>query len=72
MSEKQQRFIMAERRKFLRTLCDKIMVYADGSIILEGLIQMKDSAFVEQTARRTTWEKKHADYITFAFGFGLA
>ena len=38
---------LAERQKTLQTLCDKIMVYADGSIILEGLIQMKDSAFVE-------------------------
>ena len=71
MSEKQQRFIMAERQKFLRTLCHKIMVYADGSIILEGLIQMKDSAFVEQTAPRTTQDKKHADFITFAFDFAL-
>ena len=70
MSEKQQRFIMAERQKILQTLCDKIMVYTDGSIILEGLIEVKNSAFVGATAR-TTWKKKHAAYITFAFDFAL-
>jgi hypothetical protein len=25
----------------------------------------------QQTAARTTWEKKHADYITFTFDFAL-
>jgi hypothetical protein len=25
----------------------------------------------KRTAARTTWEKKHADYITFAFDFAL-
>jgi hypothetical protein len=59
-----------ERQKILRTLCDKIMVYADGSIILEGLIEMI-ARLLKQTAPRTTWEKKHADYITFAFDFAL-
>jgi hypothetical protein len=41
MSEKQQRFIMAERQNILRTLCDKITVYTNGRIILRGLIEMK-------------------------------
>ena len=41
MSEKQQHFIMAERQKILRALCDKITVYTDGRIILEGLIEVK-------------------------------
>jgi hypothetical protein len=41
MSEKQQRFIMAERQKILQALCDKITVFTDGRIILGGLIEVK-------------------------------
>jgi hypothetical protein len=70
MSEKQKRFIMAKRQKILRTLGDKIIVYADGSIILGELIEMI-ARLLKRTAPRTTWEKKHADYITFAFDFVL-
>jgi hypothetical protein len=70
MSEKQQRFIMTERQNILRALCHKIAVYTDGRIILEGLIEVKDGT-VGATAPRTIWEKKHADYITFAFDFTL-
>ncbi len=40
MSEKQQRFIIAECQKILRTLRVKIMIFVDGSIILEGLIEV--------------------------------
>jgi hypothetical protein len=61
---------MAERQKILWALCDKITVYVDGRIILEGLIEVKDGAG-GATAPRTTWEKKQADYITFAFDFAL-
>ncbi len=54
----------------LWALCHKIAVYTDGRIILAGLIEVKDGAG-GATAPRTIWEKKHADYITFAFDFAL-
>jgi hypothetical protein len=53
MSEKQQRFIMAERQNILRALCHKITVYTDGHIILEGLIEVKDGTILGATAPRS-------------------
>jgi hypothetical protein len=41
MNEKQQHFIITERQKILRALCEKIAVYTDGRIILAGLIEVK-------------------------------
>ena len=62
---------MAEHQEFLRTLCDKIMAYyVDRRIIRAGLTEVKHGT-VGATAPRTIWEKKHADYITFAFDFAL-
>ena len=54
----------------LPALCHKIMVCTDGNIILAELIEVKDGA-VGATAPRTSWEKKRADYILFAFDFAL-
>ena len=62
---------MAERLKFLRTLGDKLMAYVDDSIIPGGLIELKVTDKEKRTAARTIWEKKHADFITFAFDFAL-
>jgi hypothetical protein len=62
---------MAERQNILRALCHKITVYTDGRIILGGLIEVKVTDRAKQPADRTTWEKKHADFITFAFDFAL-
>jgi hypothetical protein len=53
MSEKQRRFIMAERQNILRALCHKITVYTDGHIILEGLIEVKDGTILGATAPRS-------------------
>ena len=61
---------MAERQDILRALCHKITVYTDGHIILGGLIEVKDCT-AGATAPRTTWDKKRADYITFAIDFTL-
>ncbi len=36
-----------------------------------GPIELKVTDKEKRTAPRTTWEKKHADYITFAFDFAL-
>ena len=70
MSERQQRFNMAERQKILWALYDKLTVYTGGRIIPGGLFEVKDGP-AGATAPRTIWEKKRADYITFAFDFAL-
>jgi hypothetical protein len=49
----------------------KITVYTDGRTILGRPIELEVTDKEKRTAARTIWEKKHADYITFAFDFAL-
>lgn len=38
MPQEQQENILKERQKIVRALCDKITIYADGQIIIDGLL----------------------------------
>lgn len=40
LPEEQRRAIMLERQKYVRSLCDKVIVFADGNIEILGLIEV--------------------------------
>lgn len=42
LPEDRQRAIMLERQSIIRSLCDKVIVYADGNITIKGLIEVSN------------------------------
>jgi hypothetical protein len=40
---------MLERQEIIRGLCEKVIVYADGNITIQGLIEVKEITIVTQT-----------------------
>ena len=42
LPESKQRKIMLERQKIIRGLCDTVIIYADGEITINGLIEVSD------------------------------
>jgi hypothetical protein len=42
LPKSKQRKIMLERQEIIRGLCDKVIIYADGEITINGLIEVSD------------------------------
>lgn len=54
LPEAKQREIMLKRRDRIKSLCDKVIIYADGNITIKGLIAVSD--FIEP-ASKTDYHK---------------
>lgn len=48
LPEARQRWVMLERQKVIRSLVDKVIVYADGNVTIKGLIAVEQITFVTQ------------------------
>lgn len=42
LPEDRQRWVMLERQKVIRSLCDKVIIFADGGITIKGLIEVSN------------------------------
>lgn len=50
LPESEQRRIMSECQEIIRAFCDKVIVYADGNIMINGLIEVSTFDVVSVTS----------------------
>ena len=56
LPKEQQDTILGERQKIVRALCDKITIYANGRIVIDGLLDGSEHQQFELHSLKSRWQ----------------